>query len=388
LKKADNPDKIIRHKVTKCTCCGENLENIEAGKIESRQIFDIPLIKVEVTEHQAEEKKCPNCGTKNKAEFPEGVTNITQYGNNIKAFAVWLKNAGFVSYERIVELFKEFFGIEISQATLQSFDLVTAGNLENFENDVKAKLFQERVIHADESGIRIEGELNWVHSISSEGYTLYFLHEKRGGEAMKAMGILPEYKGTVIHDGWASYWDFSFRHGLCNAHHLRELVWAYEEEGQDWAWDFGGLLKKIKWSKEDHFPLSSDEIDYFLSEYNRIIEEGYAANPITIKVRGKKRGKPKRGKVLCLLDRLKEHKDSVTLFMREKDVPFDNNLAERDIRMIKVQQKVSGTFRSRAGGKAFCRIRSLISTARKQCYKAFQAILDALKGNRFSFMAE
>ncbi len=204
---------------------------------------------------------------------------------------------------------------------------------------------------------------------------------------MKAIGILPGYTGTLVHDGWASYWEFLCRHSLCNEHHRRELVWAYEEFEQDWAWDFGGLLLRIKQSKENHFPLNPEEIRGYRTEYDRILEKGYGVNPLQEKTSGK-RGKPKRGKVLCLLDRLKKHKNSVLLFMMERDVPFDNNLAERDIRMVKVQQKVSGTFRSWAGGRAFCRIRSMISTTRKQGYKAFQAILSTLRGNSLIYMAE
>jgi len=387
LKKVENPDKVVLYKVSKCSCCGENLGKIDSRKVETRQVFDIPPVKVEVTEHRAEEKRCPHCGSKNKAQFPVDIVNPTQYGNSIKTFAVWLKNSGFVSYVRIAEFFEEAFGFKLSQATIQSFDLEAAEKLKPFEDRLKEKLLREKVLHADESGIRIEGKLNWVHSIGSKRYTYYFPHKKRGGEAMKAMGILPEFRGILIHDGWASYWEFLCNHGLCNVHHLRELIWVYEEQAQDWAWDFGGLLQRIRMSKETEFPLKSDEILEYQAEYDRILANGYAVNPLPVNA-GNKRGKPKRGKVLCLLDRLKEHKESVLLFMLEKDVAFDNNLAERDMRMVKVQQKVSGTFRSWAGGEAFCRIRSLISTVRKQDHKAFQAIFDALNGKWLSYMAE
>ncbi len=387
LKRVANPDKIVRHSVIKCECCGENLENIKAHKIETRQVFDIPPLKLEITEHQAEEKKCPNCGTKNKARFPEDVVNTTQYGKNVKTFSVWLKNCGFVSYERIAEFLSEALGLKLSQATIQSFDIETAEELITFEDILKKKLLQEPVLHADESGMRIEGKLNWFHSLGSERYTFYYPHEKRGGEAMKAMGILPEYLGILIHDGWKSYWEFSCRHGLCNVHHRRELIWAYEEYRQDWAWDFYGLLLRIKNSKEDHFPLKPKEIKAYKKEYDQILCSGFAENP-SPKNMVVKRGKPKRGKILSLLDRLRDHKESVLMFMMEKDVPFDNNLAERDIRMIRVQQKVSGTFRSRAGARAFCRIRSFISSTRKQGYKAFQAIQDALNGRCLIYMGE
>lgn len=387
LKKVANPDKIIRHSVIKCTCCGENLVRIEVHKIETRQMFDILPIKLEVTEHQSEEKKCPHCGTRNKAIFPEGIINPTQYGNNVKALSVWMKNSGFVSYERISELFNEAFGIKLSQATLQSFDLETAEKLQPYEVILKKKLLQEKVLHADESGMRIEGKLNWFHSLGSERHTFYFPHEKRGGEAMKAMGILPEYIGVLIHDGWKSYWEFPCRHGLCNVHHRRELIWAYEENQQDWAWNFYGLLLRIKESKADHFPLKPKEVKAYKKEYDQILCSGFEGNPLPKKII-LKRGKPKRGKILSLLDRLRDHKESVLLFMMEKDVPFDNNLAERDIRMIRVQQKVSGTFRSRAGAKAFCRIRSFISSTRKQGFKAFQAIQDTLNGQSLIYMAE
>src|SRR5271157_95882 len=388
LEKRSDPDKIIRHPVTKCSCCGDNLDKVSVKKIESRQVFDIPPVKVEVTEHQSEIKKCPNCGTHNKGEFPVGVVNPAQYGINIKAVSSWLKNSGFVSYERIAEFFKEALGIKLSQATLQGFDIETARKLGDFEISLRENLLKEKVLHVDESGLRIEGKLNWVHSLSSNNYTLYYPHKKRGYEAIKEMSVLPKYEGTLIHDAWASYWNLSCFHGLCNVHHLRELKWVYENENQEWADDFINLLLKIKEDKEKKFPLSRYKTDKYNFFYDYFIKKGYRENPLPKRKSKRQRGKQYRGKILCLLDRLKKHKDEVLLFMEEEEVPFGNNLAERDIRIVKVQQKVSGTFRSWSGTYAFCRIRSFISTVRKKGFSSFNAIIDALNGNSLIYMTE
>jgi transposase len=388
LHKVDNPDIIIVHSLKRCSCCGKNLENIKVRKTESRQVFDIQPIKIDVTEHRAEEKRCPNCGIKTKAEFPEDVVNPTQYGKNIMSFSIYLKNFGFVSYERIAEMFNDFLGIKISQGTLQKFDIEAAKKLEGFEKVLKDKLFRERVLHVDESGMRIMGKLNWVHNISSGNFTLYYPHIRRGFEAVKDNGILPRYKGVLIHDAWSSYWKMlKCQHGLCNIHHLRELDWMDNNENQDWAYELSKLLLKIKSDKEKQFPIPEKRMKRYSEKYDNIIESGYEFNPIQKWKRGIT-GKKKRGKIVCLLDRLKDRKDSVLLFMHKRDVPFGNNQAEQDIRMVKVQQKVSGTFRSWSGAIAFCRIRSFISTVRKHGKSCYFSILDTLKGNCLNYMAE
>jgi Transposase IS66 family. len=387
LKKVENPDKIENHHVKKCSCCGLDISSEPIQRLEKRQVFDIP-IEVEVTEHRAEVKDCPNCGERVIADFPEGVTNNTQYGKNLKAHMVFLKVYEMIPYERLAEYTKFVLGVPISKAGIEGFIHETFNKLEEYDLEVIERILKELVLHCDETGLRIEGFLKWLHVASNERFTYYFPHDKRGVEAMRAMDILTRFEGIIIHDGWKSYLDFLCRHGLCNVHHLRELIYMHEEMGQEWAKEMGDLLIKIKNDKEESYPIPTERIMKYDEEYDRIIEKGYVVNPMPeIQDEIVKRGRKKRGKVLCLLDRLKEYKESVLLFMREKDVPFGNNQAERDIRMMKVQQKISGTFRSWFGAKAFCRIRGYISTVKKQGGNVYQALVDALNGSAIKYAA-
>lgn len=387
LKKVENPDIKILVPVVKCEQCKADLANVPTIKHIARQSFDIPKITRIVTEFQGEVKDCPCCGRRNRAEFPANVVNHTQYGDNIKAHILYLKNQGLMPYERLAEHFLEVMGVQICQATIDQFQQDISGNLVEYEDKMKSVVLKASVIHVDETGHSIKGELNWLHVIATDFITLYFSNKKRGAEGMREIGILDQYTGTCIHDGWKSYYDFLCRHGLCNVHHLRELLFAYEEMKQDWAWDMGGLLKQIKSAKEENFPISIDQMNDFDRQFDQILEKGYLKNPVPPKIPGK-RGRQARGKTLCLLDRLKEHKAEVLLFMREKDVPFSNNLAERDIRMMKLQQKISGTFRSDRGAVDFCRIRGFISTMRKRGHSIYQALVDALNGNALAYAAE
>lgn len=375
LKRVSNPDQVVRHPVTHCCGCGCDLSSEKTRKELSRQVFDIPKIRLTVTEHRAEVKHCPHCGEKNAAAFPEGVTNHTQYGNNIRAQVVALRACGFVSLERLSELVWEQYGIRLSQATMEAMMMGLDRKIDPFEPWVKDRLLSEPVTHADETGVRVEGKLNWFHSFSSERYSWFEIHRKRGVEAMKDIGLLPKYFGIVVHDFWESYLDFEFLHSFCNAHLLRELVFQFETLKQDWAWEMGGLLKRMKVSVE----LDRESKTAMEAEYDRILERGYQANPLPITPPGKK-GKKKRGATRCLLDRFRSHKDEVLRFLWNPLVPFTNNQAERDVRMMKVQQKVSGTFRSRKGADAFCRIMSFVSTTRKLGRNACEAIADAFRG--------
>jgi transposase/uncharacterized coiled-coil protein SlyX len=375
LKRVSYPDEVLRHSVTCCSGCGCDLSSEKARKELSRQVFDIPKVSVKVTEHRAEVKDCPHCGKRNEAAFPEGVTNHTQYGNNIRTLVVALKMIGFVSLERISELVWEQYGIRLSQATMEAMLFDLDRKIRPFEPWVKDRLLSELVLNADETGVRVEGKLNWFHSLSSERYSWFEIHQKRGVEAMKKIGLLQKYCGIVVHDFWESYLDFDFLHSFCNAHLLRELVFQYEALKQDWAWDMGGLLKRMK----ESVALDNESKAAMEAEYDRILDRGYLANPLPETPPGRK-GKKKRGKVLCLLDRFRDHKSEVLRFLWNPLVPFTNNQAERDVRMMKIQQKVSGTFRSREGADAFCRIMSFVSTARKLGRNACEAIADAFRG--------
>ncbi len=311
LKKVESPDKIIEHQVEKCSCCGIDLSSESVKRTERRQVFDIPPIKVEVTEHRSEVKDCPHCGARVTAEFPEGITNKAQYGKNIKAHLVYMKTYGLIPYERLSEYAECLLGVPLSKATIEGFIRETYNKLEEYEQKVIELILKEVVLHCDETGIRIKGLLKWLHVASNERFTYYFSHDKRGTEAMRAMDILTRFTGIIIHDGWKSYLEFLCRHGLCNVHHLRELIWIHEEMGQEWAKEMGNLLIRIKNDKEASFPIPAERIIEYDTEYDRIIAKGFAVNPTPEKPEGLvKRGRKKRGKVLCLLDRLRKYKES------------------------------------------------------------------------------
>lgn len=388
LKMADKPDHTEHHRVKHCACCGLSLANQTPAGVEKRQVHDLPPMRLVVTEHRAETKLC-TCGHLNKAQFPPGINAPAQYGERIKAAAVYLKNYQFLPYQRTCEVLEDFFGCPLSEGTLANIISESHALAAAPVEKIKEGLVRAAVAHFDETGSRVEGRLWWLHSASTAGATYYDIHRKRGGEAFEDIGILPGFIGRAIHDFWKSYFAYDCEHGLCNAHHLRELTFLHEQCQQDWAERMIECLMDIKKAVETVRPsqdhLAAKQIQDFEARYQKILEEGYAQNPLPRRPASakKKRGRPKKTKARNLLARLDGHRSEVLAFMYDFDVPFDNNLAERDIRMMKVQQKVSGTFRSEEGAKAFCRIRSYISTARKNSVGAMDALTRLFDGNPF-----
>lgn len=388
LKMADKPDHTEDHRVEHCACCGRSLANQPLAGIEKRQVHDLPPVRLVVTEHRAESKRC-SCGHLNKADFPEGINAPVQYGSGVKAAAVYLKHYQFIPYERTCELLADLFGCPMSEGTLatilsKSHELAAAP-----AEEIKKNVDQSPVVHFDETGSRVEGKLWWMHSASTTGATHYGIHRNRGCEAMDEIGILPDFKGRAVHDFWKPYLAYTCPHALCNAHHLRELTFVYEQLKQDWAKRMIDCLVDMKEAADQAArslcPLSSTRIQAFEARYQEILDEGYAANPLPVpppKAK-KKRGRQKKTKPRNLLERLDDHRREALAFLHDFDVPFDNNLAERDIRMMKVQQKISGTFRSEEGAKAFCRIRSYLSTARKNAVGAMDALTRLFEGKPF-----
>ena len=308
-----------------------------------------------------------------------------QYGSGVKATAVYLKNYQFLPYERTCELLGDLFGCAMSEGTLANLIDECHERLEAPVQQIKAQIAQAPVAQFDESGARVEKKLWWLHAASTITATHYDIHPKRGTAAMDAIGILPDFGGRAIHDFWKPYFRYGGTHGLCNAHHLRELIFVHEQYQQDWAEAMIHCLLDIKAAVALSKPLTATQIQLFESRYQSILNDGYAANPLSVSPdsAGKKRGRTKKTKPRNLLERLDTHRLEVLAFMYDFNVPFDNNLAERDIRMMKVQQKISGTFRSESGAHAFCRIRSYISTARKNALGAMEAILRVFAGNPF-----
>jgi transposase len=374
LQQTQNVDEVLEYPIETCLSCNENLKLVNSTNIVSRQVFELPEFMMKVTEHQAEVKLCPCCHIENTAKFPIEVTRPVQYGSGVKAFAVYLMNQHFIPYKRTSQIFTDLFNSPMSEGSLLNFNKECYSDLEKTELHIKDKIINSSVAHFDESGMRISGKNFWIHSASTLDYTFYAHHQKRGSEAMNEIGILPLFKGVAVHDHWSSYSAYKCFHALCNAHHLRELTYIGEQKKEDWAKKMGKCLCDI-WNSVKHYrsfrkSLPLTLLTFYLKKYRRILTSGFTyheeikkpAPIIGILKRGRKKQAPGKN----FLDRLKGYEDWVLLFMYDFTVPFDNNLAESDIRMTKLKQKISGCYRSREGAKYFCRIRGVISTLRKQ----------------------
>ena len=387
LRQAEQPDRVTIHAVERCGC-GRSLVDEPVAEWERRQVFDVPpmQVEVEVSEHRAERKRCPCCGTLNRAEFPEAVAQPVQYGPRLQGIAAYLKNYGLLPYQRTAELFEDLFSIPISVGTLVSINELCGQQLEAVNDTIRSALRDESVIGVDETGMSVEGKLWWLHVASTELLTCYTPHRKRGREAMAEIGILPDFGGVAVHDHWQSYFGYDCHHGLCNAHHLRELTFIEEQYGQAWASDLQDLLLRVKEAVASAVLAGRSRLygpvrDRFAAEYRRIIKAGMRANPPPSATQTRKRGRRKQSKPRNLLLRLASRWREVLAFMYDFRVPFTNNQAERDLRMMKVQQKISGTFRSEDGAVAFCQTRSYISTIRKNGGNVIEALTSVFAGN-------
>jgi transposase len=387
LSMVKHPQYVKIHEVKRCHGCGMSLQNERPRGYEARQVFDIPPIVVEVTEHRGQIKCCPHCGEFSVASFPEGVNHRTQYGTRLKAHAVYLKNYGFLSYDRTAQAFADLYSIPLSVGTLASIDQRCARRVEGVVEQIRQKLIRERVVHFDETGLNINGELYWLHGAGTQRFTYYYPHKRRGTEATDQIGILPRLKGNAVHDNWKPYMKYDCSHSLCNAHHIRELTAVYEQGGQPWAqWMIGFLIESKQAvgqaKKAGKRGLAPYDIHEYENRYKIIIAAGMKANPAPTRSDSpSKRGRLKRSKARNLVERLGKLQQETLRYLYDFRVPFDNNLAERDIRMMRVQQKVSGLFRSYEGALAFCRIRSYISTMRKQGLSVIDAIMNAFEND-------
>ena len=381
------PDVVAHYPVTECAVCANSLGGVAAEGYEERQVFDIPLPRLEVTAHRADRKRC-QCGHLTTAAFPPEATASVQYGPRIKAVAVYLNQYQLVPYARVEEILESLYGARLCEGSLFNFNQQAYDSLEGAENQIKAALLQQDVLHADESGIRVEGKLHWVHTLGNALLTHYQHHEKRGQTAMEAIGLLPNYTGIVVHDHLKAYLCYTgFLHGLCNAHHLRELVFLLERGQLEWAGEMIRLLvvmkKCVDRAKRRRQTALGPKLHRLLSQrYDAVVESGLKQDAILNPPTDgpKRRGRPKQSKAKNLLDRLKGFKTETLRFTEDFCVPFDNNLAERDIRMVKLKQKISGTFRSQNGASLFFRIRGYVSSAKKQGHNVFDALALCFQG--------
>jgi len=389
LKLSQTPDQVIVHAVEHCQHCQQDLRQVASLQVERRQVIDLPAKRVLVIEHQAQQKCCPACHEISLAAFPQDVRAPVQYGAALGAVGVSLLQQQLLPYERASEVIEDLLGPAISVGTLQGLVARCAEQLAPVEEQIKAALTRAEVLHQDESGLYVAGQRHWMHVSATEHLTHYAVHPKRGKEALDAIGILKDFQGVSVHDGWRSYWQFLCQHALCNVHHLRDLTFLEEEQGQAWAAEMKELLLESKAAVAQARALGRSclhplEVADWKARYGALLAEGYQANPPDPPPETAKKGRRKQSPARNLLDRLSRYQEAVLLFLDNFAVPFDNSLAERDIRRVKVQQKVSGCFRSSAGAVAFCRIRGYLSTLRKQGVAVLTALEQALVGHPLS----
>jgi len=386
LQQVQIPDEVLIHAVERCEHCQQDLREQPGEVPERRQVMDLPTKRLWVTEHRVEEKQCLVCYHLTRAAFPAEVRAPAQYGTSIQTVATYLVEGQAVPYARASQLLQELLGVQLSAGSIASFVKTCHRQLAGVEKALKAALVKAPVLNQDETGLRVGKAGWWVHVCSTDRLTHYAAHQSRGREALNAIGIAPVFRGTSVHDGLVSYQGYGFTQALCNVHHLRELTFVEEELKQPWARQMKDLLLDMKAEVEQAKAAGQQEVDVLvlarlLRRYDELLEEGYKANPAPPPPEKRTRGRPKQSPARNLLDRLSQRKWDVLRFLHDFAVPFDNNQAERDLRMIKVQQKGSGCFRTEGGVAMFCRIRSYLSTLRKQGVELLSALGHTLSGH-------
>ena len=377
-------------KVKNCQFCGESLDNISAAEHERRTKVDVIFEKV-VSHVDAEIKICPRCKMQNKGHFPEDMSGPLQYGTGIKGYVVNLIVAQMISLKRVQQLIQSMIGQVISEATILKYVIQLYHALEVWEQFSIKQLIQIPSMHVDETSLRVDRKNHWIHVYSAGDITLKFLHPRRGLEAIEQIGIIPRYGGVVIHDCWYSYLSYNHcGHGLCGSHLLRELTFIIDSNGYAWASNMKRLLQE-NWeivAKRQSKQLSEEEYKKLQKHYRNIMTRGEKELPIIPPKQNGKRGRVAKSDAHNLWERLKEHESGVLLFAKLPHVSFTNNRAERDLRMSKVKQKVSGCFRKCMYAKAYCRISSYLKTMENKGYNPLVAIQMTFSGQTYADMGE
>lgn len=387
LKMSDHVDEVIQYESNICQNCGHDLRDIEGQIGRKKQVVDIPPPQIVVTEHQSITKICPCCGQSNSGQLPNHLKGNVQYGFGLRALVNYLMMYQLMPYERTKELLGTLYGISPSTGTLYQMLQDGYKQLEEAEQKIREAIVDGPVIHCDETGHRVGAKTEWLHVASTKLMTFYYSHKARGSLAHEAGEVLPHYKGIAVHDFYRSYLKVDCQHALCNAHLIRELKAVLEREpDQTWAKSLIRLLVTAKnmvqiASGNGKTALSTIALVRIEAKYDLLLANGDQLNP-KAKPNGK-RGRTKQTKTRNLIDRLVTYKSDILRFCSDFKVPFDNNLAERDLRMVKVQQKISNCFRSKSGAEMFCRIRGYISTLRKQGLDIFPILTEAMQGNVF-----
>jgi transposase-like protein len=369
-------------KVKDCEFCGESLDDISATEHERRTKVDIIFEKV-VSHVDAEIKVCPRCNMQNKGPFPEDMSGPLQYGPGIKGYVVNLFVAQMISLKRVQQSIQTLIGQVISEATILKYVIQLYHALEVWEQSSIKQLLQMPSMHVDETSLRVDRKNHWIHVYSAGDITLKFLHTNRGQEAIEEIGIIPRYGGVIIHDCWQSYLSYAHcGHGLCGSHLLRELTFIVDSNGYAWASNMKRLLQEncAIVAKRQSKQLTDKEYKNLQKRYRNILTRGEKELPSIPPKQNGKRGKVAKSDAHNLWDRLKKHETAVLLFAKVSHVPFTNNRAERDLRMSKVKQKVSGCFRTKKFAEAYCRISSYLQTMANIGYNPLVAIQMAFSG--------
>ena len=386
LCQAERPDKIVVHGVPdQCKACQRKLSFAYVG--ETRQVFDLPALRFEVTEHHAMQAIC-SCGQVHTGAFPVSVNAPVQYGPRAQAAIVHLNQNHAVSVQRTAALMKDLFGLAVSQATVVKAALAGADILQPTVQAIGQGAVASAVLHADETGLRVAKKLHWLHVLATDTLTWMGCHPKRGTEAFDALALLQQFKGVLVHDGWMPYKALPCQHALCNAHHLRELTYLLQEQGQAWAGDMievlthANHLDNVNCAQGQSPNYDAHKYQTQVRDlrhlYDAILAQAALANPVALS--SGKRGRPKQSKATNLIGRLRDYSDDVWRFMTQPHVPFTNNLAEQGVRMPKVKQKVSGCFRTLQGAQTYCAIRSYCATMHKQGANVFEALVATFNG--------
>jgi transposase len=385
---AEKADTIILHRPDHCEQCGESLQETQGQVAERRQVHDLPKIQLLVEEHQAEQVCCPHCQWVNQGSFPPEVKATVQYGPQVRAWAVYLNQYQLIPMQRTCQLMSEGLGCSISEGTLANWNKEASDSLKESIEKIKQGLLFASLLHTDETSIHIGEKLHWLHTVCTRFLTYLQWHRKRGREAMDEMGLLPQFHGRLMRDRLSSYDFYNCAHSVCGAHLLRDCVGIAEQASQQWAARMEEALETMNnvahyWRNRGASSVPQPIRDWWVAQYFNILVAGYSAQPpppLPLAL-AKRRGPPKQTPAKNLLDAFLKRAEQVLAFLDDLSRPFTNNQAERDLRMAKVQQKISGTFRSQDGATAFCRIRSYLSTMNKQGHPMLAALVAVFTGH-------
>jgi transposase len=383
LARVCDPDRVVGHAPTTCRGCGGGLDDAQVCGTERRQVFDLPQQRREVTEHVAERRRCP-CGHETTATFPGEATAPAVWGPRVRAYALYLMNRQLIPVERTAEILADLLGAPVSTGWLAGLAAQAGDGLGPFIDDLADRVADGDVVHVDETGARVAGTKWWFHVACTALFTFLGVHRRRGLEATDHLGVLPRVRGTLIHDRWAPYWRYTqATHAVCNAHILRDLAGVAEIASQQpWADAMAALLVEAKRKAEAAAAAGLDAVPprqraALRARYNRIVADAFAANPEP--ATGRKRNALERASY-NLAVALRDHAPEILRFTADLRVPFDNNQAERDLRMAKLQQKISGTFRTEDGARRFAAIRSYIETGRKHGHNPIDLLVALFNG--------